>query len=323
MDGTMMEPNPAELQTQITRFDRARFAEVLRPLYRLSDLRAAFTVLWCWSWIALAIGAARAFDHWAVYLAAFCVIAGRQVALLFLVHEAAHHRMFSHRLWSDRIVNVFAGFAVGMHVDSYRRHHLQHHRNLNTPADPDWQLHQNAFWAWPRAPRDAALSFARSVFGLHARKWLGVLALSPWSRFALMTRFEQVSFVSFASVLALALWLGHGLGLFLGLWVLPMFTLTFALHHLRTIAEHIAVEGTHELNETRTVVSSPLERFFVAPLGVNFHLEHHLFPGIPAYHLGAAHRLLMRDERFRTQAHLTDSYLGLRRGLLGEITRVA
>lgn len=320
MDAAVSDHNPAELQTHVTRFDRAPLLDALRPLYRLSDARAAFTLVWCWAWIVSALAAARYFDHVLAYALAFVVIAGRQVALFFLVHEAAHHRMFSDRVWSDRVINVCAGFPVGVHVDSYRKHHLQHHRHLNTAADPDWQLHQNEFWAWPRDRRSAAVSLAKSMLGLHARKWLGVLALSPWARFAFMTRFERIAFVCFAAALSMLLVLSHSVWLFLGLWILPMFTLTFALHHLRTIAEHIAVAGTHELNETRTVVSSPIERFFVAPLGVNFHLEHHLFPGIPAYHLLAAHRLLVQNEAFRAQAHLTGSYLGGRRGLLAEIT---
>jgi hypothetical protein len=42
---------------------------------------------------------------------------------------------------------------------------------------------------------------------------------------------------------------------------------------------------------------------------------------IPAYHLLAAHRLLMQNDTFRAQAHLTASYLGVRRGLLAELTR--
>jgi fatty acid desaturase len=132
-----------------------------------------------------------------------------------------------------------------------------------------------------------------------------------------MTRSERVLFCVFVVALASLLTVTNGWLLFAGLWLLPMFTFGFWLHHLRTIAEHLALEGEHELNESRTVVSSPIERFLVAPMGVNFHLEHHLFPGIPAYHLAAAHRVLMSDEQFRAHAHITRSYLSL----LHEITR--
>ncbi|MEY4582460.1 MAG: hypothetical protein RL701_7163, partial [Pseudomonadota bacterium] len=107
MDGSTGELNPAELQTAVARYDRSRVADALRPLYRLSNTRGALAVVWCWAWIAVALAAARWLDHWAAYAAAFVVISGRQVALFFLVHEAAHHRLFSDRVWSDRVTNLF------------------------------------------------------------------------------------------------------------------------------------------------------------------------------------------------------------------------
>jgi fatty acid desaturase len=159
----------------------------------------------------------------------------------------------------------------------------------------------------------------KSVFGVHGLKWFGVLrVMSPVIRFSKLSRFDQVSFVVLTVLVSTLLTAFSGWLSFLILWVLPMFTLTFLLHHYRTVAEHLAVPATHELNASRTVVSSPLERFLVAPFGVNFHLEHHLFPGVPAYHLPSVHELLMGDEAFRCQARLTRCYLG-RRGLWREI----
>jgi fatty acid desaturase len=314
------EPSPAELITAHPRYDRNRVSDALRPLYELSHARAAFGIAWCWAWIVAALAFARWSQHGAGYALAFVIIAGRQVALFFVVHEAAHQRVFSDRDWSDRIVNVLCGYPVGVCVAFYRHHHLQHHRNLNTAADPDWQLHQNEFWRWPRSRPATMQALGRSLLGFNARKWLAVFQLSPWQRFKQLSNFDRMTFVVFAVGLGLLLWCGHGFGLFLGLWLLPMFTLTFFLHHLRGIAEHIALHDTHELNATRTVVSSPLERFLLAPMGVNYHLEHHLFPGVPAYRLGTAHALLMSDPEYQRHAHITRSYLGWRRGLLAEIT---
>jgi fatty acid desaturase len=37
-------------------------------------------------------------------------------------------------------------------------------------------------------------------------------------------------------------------------------------------------------------VSNRLERFFVAPLNMNHHAAHHLWPSIPYYNLAAAER---------------------------------
>jgi len=311
----------AELQTELTRFDRSRVADALRPYYRLSSSRAAFCILWSWAWIVATVLTVVVTGHWTAYAAALMVIPGRQVGLFFLVHEAAHQRMFRHRTASDIIVNLLAGFPIGVTVQAYRTHHLQHHRHLNTDKDPDWLQHQNDFWRWPRPATAALRLMLKSSLGGHGPLWLAVFrGLSPWSRIRVLSRFEQVAFAAFVAGLVTVLTLTSGWGYFLLLWVLPQFTLTFVLHHYRTVAEHLAVPNTHELNASRTVVSSPLERFFVAPFGVNFHVEHHLFPGVPAYHLPSVHRLLMQDEVFRQRVHLTSSYLGPR-GLWSEIAQ--
>ena len=309
----------AELETRLPRFDRGRILDTLRPYYKLSNSRAAFRLIWSWGWIAGAVAFAVGIGHWAAYIPALLIIPARQVGLFFLVHEAAHHRMFSRRTFSDRVVNLLAAFPIGVTVETYRAHHLQHHRNLNTDRDPDWLLHQTEFWRWPK-PKGAALRMlARSAIGGYAHLWLALFkALSPWSRFRNLSRFDKGSFLALCAALVTCLTLCDGWVPFLLLWVVPQFTLTFLLHHLRTIAEHLLVPDTHELNASRTVVSSSVERFFVAPFGANFHLEHHLFPGVPAYHLGAVHRLLMQDASFQAKASLSSSYLGPS-GFLGEL----
>src|SRR5688572_31188908 len=43
---------------------------------------------------------------------------------------------------------------------------------------------------------------------------------------------------------------------------------------VRSIAEHFAIENDHAYTKSRTTLPSFLERVFVAPRNVNFHLEH-------------------------------------------------
>ena len=43
-------------------------------------------------------------------------------------------------------------------------------------------------------------------------------------------------------------------------------------------------------SETRTVIAPAWQLFLIAPWGLNYHLEHHLFPGITCFNLAAAHR---------------------------------
>ena len=48
----------------------------------------------------------------------------------------------------------------------------------------------------------------------------------------------------------------------------------------------------HRVN-TRTVMMNPISRFLY--LNMNYHIEHHMFPMVPYYHLPALHSLINHD----------------------------
>ena len=63
---------------------------------------------------------------------------------------------------------------------------------------------------------------------------------------------------------------------------------------IRNIAEHAVVPDNDDpLRNTRTTRANWLERLFVAPYRVNYHLEHHLFLFVPCWRLPMAHRALL------------------------------
>lgn len=87
--------------------------------------------------------------------------------------------------------------------------------------------------------------------------------------------------------------------------------------YIRSVAEHFG-EMAHEddLSSSRTVRTNVIERFFLAPHSVGYHLEHHLFPGVPFYNLPRLHEMLMQQEIYQEKAHITDGYI---KGLLREL----
>jgi len=90
--------------------------------------------------------------------------------------------------------------------------------------------------------------------------------------------------------------------------------------YIRSVAEHFGeLAYDHLLTSTRTVKVNWLEQFFIAPHNVGYHLEHHLYPGVPFYHLPKLHELLMEDAEYSGKAHLTQGYLS---GLLKELGSV-
>jgi fatty acid desaturase len=97
--------------------------------------------------------------------------------------------------------------------------------------------------------------------------------------------------------------------MFLLYWVVPLMTWLKVALRLRTIGEHYGIEYDHTLRQTRTTYPSLIERLLIAPKNIGYHLDHHLYPSVPFYNLPALHRELQQSEEFRSQAHLTRTYV--------------
>ncbi len=89
------------------------------------------------------------------------------------------------------------------------------------------------------------------------------------------------------------------------LWLVPLFTWQMVITRIRNIAEHAVVpDSSDPLRNTRTTRANFLERLFIAPYYVNYHLEHHLLFYIPCYNLPRVHRILSQSHlagRMETQ----------------------
>ena len=94
-----------------------------------------------------------------------------------------------------------------------------------------------------------------------------------------------VNAVMFAACAAAGVWWAYPL-----LWLVPLFTWQMVITRIRNIAEHAVVpDSSDPLRNTRTTRANILERLFIAPYYVNYHLEHHLLFYIPCYNLPRVH----------------------------------
>jgi fatty acid desaturase len=243
------------------------------------------------------------------------------------MHDAVHYRLFHDRRLAEIASNWFCAFPVGMVTSLYRRSHLAHHFFTNKPADPDWAiLVKDEDFAFPKARGAFFKLLLGDLVGANLgswwktiRAWLGYPYLFRRAGGGFLSRSERIQFgVFWLAVLATVTWL-RAWPWFVILWVLPNYTLTLAFMRIRAIAEHDLHRSQTELDRTRHVDGTFIERNTVAPLNINYHIVHHLWPSIPLYNLPRMHAIVMQNARFRAKALAWRSYFGRAGGLFSTL----
>jgi fatty acid desaturase len=272
-------------------------ADEVRVLRRKSDVVGALLVLHAW---ALVFGAMALFVWWPhplSFVLAVMVIGARQLGLAILMHDAAHGLLFHRRGLNDGAGTWLCGAPVGASMTLYRPYHLAHHRKTQQPDDPDLGL--SAPFPITRASlrrkivRDLTGKTAYERRGQQFARALGPHYMPAMARLASLLRRERDFFVTNAVLLA-GLALAGYWWLYPALWLLPLATWYQLVSRIRNIAEHAVVPDNDDpLRNTRTTYANWLERLFVAPYWVNYHLEHHLFLFVPCWRLPQAHRALL------------------------------
>jgi fatty acid desaturase len=119
--------------------------------------------------------------------------------------------------------------------------------------------------------------------------------------------------VSHTTLLFTALaWLSHltdapwGL-YYIVLWLVPLGT-SFSLYMiLRQVVQH-GNASQDRFTNTRIFRVNRLIQLAVFPLGMDYHLPHHLFPMVPHYRLRRLHDLLMGTDAYRNEATVVEGY---------------
>jgi fatty acid desaturase len=281
----------------------------MKALTERSDLRGAWALASTWAIIFGTFAALAAFPHPAMFVLAVVVLGGRQLALAILMHEAAHRTLFATRFLNDHVADWLAAWPMWNHVDKYKRHHLKHHFHTGTAEDPDLSL----VTPFPTSRRSLVRKLARDLFGATAlKRVIGQLLMnaevleytvSPDVKrrprngrrtrdYVLAAIRNGYGFVLTNAVIAGALALTGHLWVF-SAWVVANLTVFNLFLRIRSLAEHACTElGSNPLRNTRTTRAGWLARLTVAPIRVNFHLEHHLMVAVPYFRLPAFHRLL-------------------------------
>jgi len=239
--------------------------------------------------------------HWSVRMVGYAVAGVALHALFNLMHEGMHGNFFRNRRW-DRWYGFLIGLPSLFPFSEYRTNHLLHHRYTRSEQDPDEVLNLT------RSKRLQSLIF-------YAMYFLGTyifLFHIPYVVYTRGTRRERIAAATerlliflLVGGLLVAGWTFGFLDVLFHCWLIPLVVAT-AFTSIRICGEHQMTGGNHPLRLARTVTSNPLCSFF--NVNLNYHLEHHLFPGVPWYNLPKLHRVLLPEYK-KHDASVYRSYL--------------
>ena len=290
----------------------------IRELRAIREHRAWLTIIVNYGLIAASMALVAYAPNALTVVLALCIIGTRQLGLAVVMHESAHYTLFKNRRLNDFVGNWLAGYPIYLSADMYRAHHLEHHTKTWTEEDPDLGL-ANGF---PVSKASMARKVMRDLLGITGLKQLigttylvvKVVRGEQVDAGTLPLRLERgpairmvVGTVVTNVVLVAVLWsLGQPM-LYL-LWLGAWLTTNKLVARIRSIAEHAVVpDPADPLGQTRTVRAGWLERLFIAPNRVQYHLEHHLLMTVPHYNLPKFHEML-RDRGVLEGACVADNY---------------
>lgn len=260
---------------------------------------------------AAVVGSALLGDSWLQLLIAGALgVIFTQFA--FLAHEAAHRQIFVGKRTNDRVGRILGPILIGISYSWWMSKHSRHHGNPNRIGkDPDIEGEALAFYE----DKAAKLTGLRALI---ARKQ-GYLFFPMLTLEGANLHYSSVrSLLGRASRPATGRWLETGLiggrfVVYLGalFWALPLgmafaflgvqlaifgvyMGATFAPNHkgMPIISAETKLDFLNRQVRTSRNISG---RFWPSVLmgGLNYQVEHHLFPSMPRPHLARARRLVM------------------------------
>jgi fatty acid desaturase len=274
-----------------------------------SDAMGAWAVASTWAVIAGALAVVARWPNALTVLGAIVVVGGRQLALAILMHEGAHRTLFRTRWLNDFAADWLAGRPIWTDLRRYRVHHLTHHTKTGTDEDTDISLSA----PFPTTRASLARKVVRDLTGVTGIKGLYGRALMDagilkWTVAQDIQRLPRggrawTDYVRDAArnmaptVLTNAILFGvlaaTGHPWLYAIWAGAYLTTFNLFMRIRSMAEHACTEKTTDsFRNTRTTRAGWLARMTVAPVRVNYHLEHHLLVAVPYFRLPAMHRLL-------------------------------
>lgn len=259
--------------------------------------------------LAAAVVGALLINNWIFLLAdaAFLGFASTQIGLLS--HDVGHRQAFRGRRWNTLARSVLGNLMLGLSHSWWNIKHNAHHAAPNhVDNDPDLQMPMFAFWpeqiaSRPRWARPLIAIQAFAFVPLTTLQALNMRLMSIIHLFSGRARKPGLQGVLMGAHFAFytALLVHVGLG---SIWVAVAFLVihqvSFGMYNSSVFASNhkgmamVTENGRDFLREqvltSRNVTGHFLTDFWYG--GLNYQIEHHLFPTMPRNRLASAQRIV-------------------------------
>lgn len=317
-------------QTLLT---RAELAQLSCPDFG----RSAASAAWLWFQILLFWWAAKgalllggAFG-WAGMVVLGSLVGNRYYSLYILGHDGLHRRLHRNVRINDLFNDLVCIGPIGAVTHRNRSNHMAHHRHFATVADPDTYKYvsRRALGGLQFLLSLTAVPFVwRAVSNVYrSRSDAASRASSAAAQPARLDWRDLSIILGWQAALLVGLTLTFGWWGYVGMWLLPIYAFTFAADMLRVHCEHSVKDERAlatlpgDLQWTPRCVSfmtGVFERALFAPMNMNHHAAHHLWPSIPWHNLPKATKLLQeRASRVAVKGLSHQSFHTIRTSYLG------
>ncbi len=298
----MIRPSEILTRDELRRLSKSRNAP---PLFNLAMRVVTHTAL---LWLALVVFQAGFYVIFAV-LALVNAAIFQFVGYAGLSHELFHGKVFENKSLNRRLF-TFTSYLMWNNPAFFEKSHGYHH--AHTFADDDAEAHSHQpfnrldwvfyltvdlrmFW------RRMLYLMLNSIGKTVSFRPFALSSLGPKSE-AITTHARQILLLQLALLAGWVLLAGPVAGVIF--WLTP-FTAT-APNRLLAASQHIglsAYKNAGPLGHSRTLV---LPRWLSGLYaGMNYHCEHHLFPGIPYYNLPELHKNLVEKGLLEKEENLS------------------
>ncbi len=263
-----------------------------------SDLAGLSTFLINYLLIAAAFFVVARWTNPLTILPALVLLGNRQLGLSVMEHDCGHKSLFKSPFLNRAVGRWLCAAPVFGDLDSYMAVHKVHHAKAGSDEDPDRENYRHY--------AVLAASFRRKIVR-DLTGQTGVRNLTRAWKAGGLSSFWRPLIVNGIFLGALTA-LGRP-ELYL-LWIGAYLTTFQLIARLRQAAEHAVVPDLGDPDprrHTRTTIARWWERLTLAPNRVNYHLEHHLLPGVPPHRLPELHHTLY-DRGFTRDADIAHGY---------------